>query len=111
MMKDLNVLLGDLAKSMVEKEARSKGRGVEQVHVNLDKLWGKVRRALSIQVVRSQGLYLLEHFAQLGTGARAAGDRHKALQRIEDVQNQQAEAYRSAHRNYGLCCVGHSFVP
>ena len=109
--EDFHVLLGDLAKSRADNEARSKGRGGGASSGELGKVMGEVRRAMSIQVVRSQGLCLLERLAQLGPGARAAGDRRKAVQRLEEVRNRQAEAYRSAHRNRGLCRVGRSFVP
>ena len=109
--EDFHILLGDLAKSRAEAEARSKGREGGAGSGELGKVMGEVRRAMSIQVVRNQSLCLLECLAQLGPGARAAGDRRKVVQRLEEMRRRQAEAYRSAHRNRGLCRVGHAFVP
>ena len=64
---------------------------------------GEVRRAMSVQVVRSQSLCLLGRLSQLSPGARAAGDRRKVVQKLEEVRRRQAEAYHIAHRNRGLC--------
>ena len=55
-----HMLLGIFAKSKAEAEARSKGIG------------GGIRRSMSIPVVRSQSLCLLESIAQLGSGAKSA---------------------------------------
>ena len=54
---------------------------------------------------------LLERIAQLGSGAKAAGDRRRAVQRLEEVRRRQTEAYQMASRNRGLSRVGHAFVP
>ena len=72
---------------------------------------GEVRPAMSIQVVRSQSLCLLERLSQLGPGARAAGDRRMVVQRLEEVRKSRAEAYHIADRNRGLCRVGRAFIP
>ena len=72
---------------------------------------GEVRRAMSVRVVRSQALCLLEKPAHLGPGARAAGEIRKVVQRVEKIRKRQAQAYRLAHRNKGLCRVGRAFVP
>ena len=72
---------------------------------------GEVRRAMSVQVVRSQALCLLERLAQLGPGARAAGERRKVVQRIEEIRKRQAQAYRLTHRNRDLCRVSGAFIP
>ena len=72
---------------------------------------GEVRRAMSVQVVRSQALCLLERLAQLGPGARAAGERRKVVHRIEEIRKRQTQAYHLAQRNRGLCRVGRAFVP
>ena len=77
----------------------------------LGKVMGEVRRAMAVQVVRSQALCLLERLGHLGPGARAAGERRKVVQRIEEVRRRQAQAYHLAHRNRGLCRVGRAFVP
>jgi hypothetical protein len=67
---------------------------------------GGIRRAMSVQVVRSQALCLFDRLSQLGPGAMAAGERRKVVQRIEETRKRQAQAYRLAHRNRGLCRVG-----
>ena len=72
---------------------------------------GQIRRAFSVQAVRSQSLCLLERLAFLGPQARAAGERRKVVQRLVEVRRRQAEAYNLAHRNRGLCRKGRAFVP
>ena len=109
--KDFHKLLGVFAKARAESEARSRGRGGGASSGLLGKAMGEVRRAMSIQVVRSQSLCLLERLSQLGPGARAAGDRRKVVQRLEEVRKSQAEAYHIADRNRGLCRVGRAFIP
>ena len=49
--------------------------------------------AMSVQMVRSQALCLLERLSHLGPGARAAGERRRVVQRIEETRNRQAQAY------------------
>jgi len=71
----------------------------------------EIRRAMSVQVVRSQSLCLLERIAQLGSEAKAAGDRRRAVQRLEEIRRRQTEAYLIASRNIVLSRVGHAFVP
>ena len=66
---------------------------------------------MSVQVVRSQALCLLERLSHLGPGARAAGETRKVVQRIEESRKRQARTYHLAHRNRGLCQVGRAFVP
>ena len=116
--EDFHFLLGVFAKARAEAESRraeaesrSKGRGGGVSSGELGKAMGEVRRAISVEVVRSQSLCLLERLSQLGPGARAAGDRQKAVQRLEEVRKMQAEAYHTAHRNRGLCRVGRAFIP
>ena len=109
--QDFHDLLGVFAKSRAEATARSKGRAGGAGAGELGKVMGEVRRAMSVQVVRSQALCLLERLSQLGPGARAAGERRKMVQRVEETRRRQAQAYRLAHRNRGLCRVGRAFVP
>ena len=109
--EDFHMLLGIFAKSKAEAEARSKGRGGGPSSGILGKCMGEIRRAMSIQVVRSQSLCLLERIAQLGSGAKSAGDRRRAVQRLEETRRRQAEAYQMASRNRGLSRIGHCFVP
>ena len=68
---------------------------------------------MSVQVVRSQALCLLERLAQLGPGAREAGEgeRWRVVKRIEETRNIQAQSFCFAHRNRGLCRVGRAFMP
>ena len=106
-----HVMRGLFAKSRAEASARSKGREGGAGAGELGQIMGEVRRAMSVQVVRSQALCLLERLGQLGPGARAAGERRQVVQRLEEVRRIQAQAYRLAHRNRGLCRVGRAFVP
>ena len=109
--QDFHELLSTFAKARAEASARSRGREGGAGKGELGKVMGEVRRAMSVQVVRSQALCLLERLSQLGPGARAAGERRKVVQRIEEIRKRQAQAYRLAHRNRGLCRVGRAFAP
>ena len=109
--QDFHIMLSSFAKSRAEASARSKGREGGAGAGELGKIMGEIRRAMSVQVVRSQALCLLERLSHLGPGARAAGERRKVVQRIEEAMKRQAQAYRLAHRNRGLCIVGRAFVP
>ena len=81
--QDFHELLGTFAKSRAEALARSKGKEGGAGKGELGKVMGEVRRAMSVQVVRSQALCLLERLAQLGPGARAAGERRKVVLRLK----------------------------
>ena len=89
--------------------ARSRGRISEGGE--LSKAVGDIRRAISVQVVRGQALCLLERLAHLGPGARAAGERRRVVEGLEERRRQQAQAYSLAHRQRGLSRVGRAFVP
>ena len=89
--------------------ARSRGRISEGCE--LSKAVGDIRRAISVQVVRGQALCLLERLAHLGPGARAAGERRRVVEGLEERRRQQAQAYSLAHRQRGLSRVGRAFVP
>ena len=104
-------VLGVFARSRAEATARSKGREGGAGAGELGKVMGEVRRAMSLQIVRSQALCLLERISHVGPGARAAGERRKIVQRAEEIRRKQAKAYRLAHRNRGICRVGRVFVP
>ena len=71
--QDFHMLLKTFAEKRVENMAR--GRGVESGAGELGKVMGEVRRAMSVEVVRSNALCLLERLAFLSPGARAAGER------------------------------------
>ena len=75
--QEFHDLLGLFAKTRAEVVARSKGREGGPGAGELGQVMGEVRRAMSVQVVRGQALCLLERLAQLGPGARAAGERRK----------------------------------
>ena len=64
--QDFHQLLSTFAKSRAEASARSRGREGGAGKGELGKVMGEVRRAMSVQVVRSQALCLLERLAQLG---------------------------------------------
>ena len=65
--EDFHMLLGIFAKNKAEAEARSKGRGGGPSSGVLGKCMGEIRRAMSVQVVRSQSLYIyiyIYHFSK-----------------------------------------------
>ena len=65
--QDVHALLGIFAKSRAEANARSKGREGWAGAGELGKVMGEVRRAMSVEVVRSQALCLLERLSHLGS--------------------------------------------
>ena len=93
--------------SRAKSKCREGGAGA----VELGKVVVEVRRSMSVQVVRSQALCLLERLSQFGPGARAVGERRKMGHCVEETRRRQAQAYHLAHRNRGLCRVGRAFVP
>ena len=76
--EDFHILLGIFAKGKAEAEAR---RGNGPSSGILGKCMGEIRRAIYIQMVRRPSLYLLKRIAQLGSGAKEAGDRRRAVQK------------------------------
>ena len=107
--RDMHLLLRIFAEKRVESSARAGGRlssGCE-----LGKVMGDIRRALLVQIVRDQALCLLERLAFLTPAARAAGERRRVVQVLEERRKQQAEAYNLAHQTRGLSRVGRAFVP
>ena len=109
--QDFHGLLKTFAEKRVEALARSSGRPYFSVEGELGKAMGEVRRAFSVTVVRSNALCLLERLAQLGPGTRAAGERRRAAQVLDERRRQQAQAYSVAHRQRGLSRVGRTFIP
>ena len=107
--QDFHMLLKTFAEKRVENMAR--GRGVESGAGELGKVMGEVRRAMSVEVVRSNALCLLERLAFLSPGARAAGERRKVVQRLEERRRRQVQAYNLAHMSRGLNRVGRGFIP
>ena len=107
--QDFHQLLKTFAEKRVENLAR--GKGVVSGEGELGKVMGEVRRAMSVQVVRSNALCLLERLAFLSPGARAAGERRQVVQRLEERRRRQVQAYNLAHNSRGLSRVGRAFVP
>ena len=66
---------------------------------------------MSIEIVRSNALCLLERLAFLGPGAKAAGERRRVVERLRETRRRQAQAYRLAHQSRGLNRFGRAFVP
>ena len=107
--QDFHHLLRTLAEKKVESTAVAAGRfssGGE-----LGKVMGDIRRACSVEIVRGQALCLLERLAHLGPGARAAGERRRVAEQLEDKRRQQAQAFYLAYQNRGLARIGRAFVP
>ena len=107
--QDFHLLLKTFADKRVEALAR--GRGVEMGAGELGKVMGEVRRAMSVQVVRSNALCLLERLAFLGPGGRAAGETRKVVERLEERRKRQVQAYNLANQSRGLNRLGRAFVP
>ena len=93
--QDFHLLLKTFAEKRVEGLAR--GRGVESGAGELGKVMGEVRRAMSVEVVRSNALCLLERLAYLGPGVRAASERRKVVQKLEEKRRRQVQSYNLAH--------------
>ena len=72
---------------------------------------GEVRRALSVVIVRSNSLCLLERLLQFGPGARRAGERRRIVLAIEARRQQMAHAYNIAKRQRDLSRVSQTFIP
>ena len=78
--QDFHILLSSFAKSRAEASARSNGSEGGSGAGELGKIMGEIRTAMSVQVVRSQALCLLERLSrwliwvqgqgQLGRGGR-----------------------------------------
>ena len=108
---DFHELLKNFADARAEAEALAKGRAGGAGAGELGKVMGEVRRAMSVTVVRSQALCLLERLSQLGPGARAAGERRRVIQRLEEERRRQAQAYHLVYQNRGLSRIGRAFIP
>ena len=69
------------------------------------KAMGEVRHAMSVQVVRSQSLCLLERLFQISPGAQAAGDERKLVQRHEEVRKDKPIAILRIPIFFGTPCI------
>ena len=108
---DFHELIRDLAVQRAESVARAKGRAGGASPGDLGKVMGEIRRAMSVVVVRSQALCLLERLSMLQPGARAATERRRVALRLEETRRRQAESYRLSQCNRGLSRLGRSFIP
>ena len=108
---DFHELIRDLAVQRAESVARAKGRAGGASPGDLGKVTGEIRRAMSVVVVRSQALCLLERLSMLQPGARAATERRRVALRLEETRRRQAESYRLSQFNRGLSRLGRTFVP
>ena len=81
-----------LSKSRAEATARSKGREGGAGAGELGKVIGEVRRAMSVQVVRSQALCLLERMSQLGT--QGQGQQEKEERLCRELRKQGEDRHR-----------------
>ena len=108
---DLHELIRDLAVQRAESSARANGRAGGASAGQLGKITGEIRRAMSIVVVRSQALFLLERLEQLKPGAKTASERRRVALRLEESRRRQAESYRLTQCNRGLSRLGRAFIP
>ena len=76
----------------------------------LGKVMGDTRGAISVVIVRSQALCLLERLAQLGPGARAAAQRRQATLQLEERRRRERQAYSLAFERRGLSRVVKAFA-
>ena len=106
--EDFHLLIGHLAQKRVESKARSRGSSGQGVELSI--AIGEIRRALSVKIVRNQALCLLERLAHLRPGARAAGERRRVVEGLEERRRKEAQAYGLAHRQRGLSRVGQAFI-
>ena len=58
---------------------------------------GQIRRALSLDFARAQGLCLLSRLCHLGEGARAAVARRQQAGREEEARRREQTAHYLAH--------------
>ena len=91
--------------------AMSRAQGWEAGPGQLGKVIGDTRRALSVTIVRSNALCLLERLSQLGPGARDAAKRRQCALQQEERRRQDRQAFDLAWRAMGASRVGRAFVP
>ena len=106
---DFHELLQELAEARVANQARARGHAAGEG--DLGQAVGAVRRAISVTIMRSQSLCLLERLAYLGPGAKAAAERRRVTQQLEERRRRELGAYQEAHMRRGLRRVGRAFVP
>ena len=101
--KDLHSLVRTLAECRVA--ARERARGHEASDWELGMVMGQIRRALSLDFVRAQGL------CHVGEGARAAVARRQQAGREEETRRREQSAHYLAHvQGRGLTRAGDIFV-
>ena len=72
---------------------------------------GKVMGEISVAIVRSQALCLLDRLSHLGPGARAAAQRRQQTLGLEERRRRERQAFALANMGRGLSRVGRAFVP
>ena len=110
---DLSSDLHQLLRVFAESRCSALGRAAGwegQADGMLGKVMGDTRRAMSVAVVRSQALCLLERLAQLGPGARVAAQRRQAALQLDERRRRERQAYALAFERRGLGRVGRAFV-
>lgn len=107
---DFHELIRSFAVSRAEASARSAGRAGGASAGELGKVTGEIRRAMSVVVVRSQALCLLERLTQQLPGVRAASERRRIALRLEETRRRQAESFRLTQNSHGLTRIGRAFV-
>ena len=107
---DFHQLVRDLAEKRAESVARSKGKAGGATPGDLGLVTGAIRRALSVTIVRSQALCLLERISMIQPGARSASERRNVTLRLEETRRRQAESYRLAQCNRGTSRLGRAFI-
>ena len=91
--------------------AKAGGGSVDSSGGELGKGLGDIRRALPVEIVRSQSLCLLERLAHLRPNACLAGERRKVVEKLEETCKRQVQTYNMAHQSQGLSRFGRAFVP
>ena len=107
---DFHGLVRDLAEKRAESVARAKGKAGGATPGDLGLVTGAIRRALSVTIVRSQALCLLERISMIQPGARSASERRNVTLRLEETRRRQAESYRLAQCNRGTSRLGRAFI-
>ena len=107
--KNLNNLVRTLVECRVA--TRERARGQEASDWELGVVTGQIRRALSLDFARAQGLCLLSRLCHLGEGARAAVARRQQAGREEEVRRREQTAHHLANvQGKGLRRAGEIYM-
>ena len=106
---DLHSLVRTLAESRVAHRVRARGQQASDHELGV--VMGEVRRALSLDFVRAQALFLLSRLTFLGEGARAAAGRRQQATREEEERRRVQLAHYWAHvRGRGVPRAGEVYT-